>query len=383
MKIQRIAMTLTAIVFLAFCVCAIILESDLYKEDSRNTLGQWIRTRPEKMEAELNDGLGIRELLFEYKGTFNRIIDKRYLYGIYKLENGYLATASSKIDLSDKLENLTQLHDWCGEHGIPLLYVNLPAKHENKYFASYGVHSYAGENADEFLSALAERGIGYLDLREYFPAEKLESLELFFKTDHHWKISSGLFTAQVLSQYINDQYQLGLDPGMIADDKMQTEYMRQCWVGEIGRKTSASFSGKDDFEYITPIDPGSFHLMIPSRKVDETGGFSVMINDSVFNAPDLYKDSFYYAYLFRNDPLQIIDNLEDRSGKILIIKDSYAQAVDPFLAMTADELTVWDVRYNETDLRDYLTEHPVDLVIVMYTESFIQSRMFNFFHASP
>lgn len=378
MKIQKIVLTLIAVIFLAFCIDSVLLEGYFLVKEGKNSILSWISSRPEKTESELNEHLHAREWLFEFKGLFNRLIDKRYVYGLYKLENGHLVTPSLRTDIDDKLKNLIAFHDWCSGRSIPLLYINLPAKSENKFFAHYGLESFSGENADELLAGLEAHGIDYLDMRDHFPSAGLDSLDIFFKTEHHWKISAGLFSARVISQYINDHYQLGLDTDVIAPDKMHMEFMPQSWVGESGRRTSIAFSGKEDFEYITPLDPGSFHLMIPDREIDETGGFSVMINESVFQKPDLYRDSFYYAYLFGNDPLQVIDNLEERSGRILIIKDSFAQSVNPFLAMTADELTSWDVRYNKEDLREYLTDNPVNIVVVMYTESFIQSRMFQF-----
>ena len=378
MKIRQIVLTILSAVFLVLCVDSIRIEIGAYRKGRDGSLFGWIASRPENAEAELNEKLFVRDLLFEFKGLFNRLVDKRYVYSLYKLGNGHLVTPSGRTSVKDKLENLEAFYEWCGEHDIPLLYVNLPAKSENRFLAEYGVGSFSGENADELLAGLAARGIDQLDMRDYFSADDLGSLDIFYKTDHHWKISAALFSAQVISRYINERYHLGLDTGAIADENMKHEYMPGSWLGEFGRRTSAAFSGKEDFEYITPAAPGAFHLVIPDRGIDAAGGFSVMINESVFEDPDLYNDSFYYAYLFRNDPIQIIDNLEERAGRILILKDSFGQALNPFLAMTAGELISWDVRYNKTDLREYLEDHPVDLVVVAYTESFIQSRMFQF-----
>ena len=67
----------------------------------------------------------------------------------------------------------------------------------------------------------------------------------------------------------------------------------------------------------------------------------------------------------------MIENEDLENGKILVIKDSFAQAVNPFLAMTAGTVVSWDLRYNTDSLRDYIAENDFDAVLVLYSESMI------------
>ena len=99
-----------------------------------------------------------------------------------------------------------------------------------------------------------------------------------------------------------------------------------------------------------------------------------MVNSSIFDAgywDRRYGQNFYYSYLFGNDPLQVIENKDQTEGNILIVKDSFGQSVNPFLALSAHTVTSWDLRGNDQSLKAYIADHDFDLVIVMYSETMI------------
>ena len=50
--------------------------------------------------------------------------------------------------------------------------------------------------------------------------------------------------------------------------------------------------------------------------------------------------------------------------RLLLIKDSYAHALAPFLARHYD-LVLVDLRYYKMSLSDYLAENPVDRVLIL------------------
>ena len=66
----------------------------------------------------------------------------------------------------------------------------------------------------------------------------------------------------------------------------------------------------------------------------------------------LYDESFlekkdkYSMYLGGNKPLAVLENPQAEGGKLLVIRDSYADPLAPFLPQSYQEVHLFDVRYN-------------------------------------
>ena len=143
----------------------------------------------------------------------------------------------------------------------------------------------------------------------------------------------------------------------------------------MGQKIGVSYSGKDDFELIRPRKKGRYRLVVPDRGIDETGDFSVMLDEDRLKTRQDYGLSFHYAYLNANNPLQEIDNLDStKKGRVLLIKDSFAMTVAPFMAMCADRIVCWDLRYNYDSLKKYIEDNDIQAVVMAYSESQIPMK---------
>ncbi len=389
---RKFTLTSILILFLFFFVDALCITEKNY-QSRRNSAAMnnlHLFRSLQLPDNTLSERFALRYFFYDCAGIFHRLIGRNYVNEIYRNNDGYLLKRQQNIDVSESAERLVQLKTFCSQHGTKLLYVNFPYKTASDSDLSlFGTTCYANQNADAFLEELRKNDIDYIDMREYFHDRYANLYEAFFKTDHHWKISSGLYCAQVLSSEINERYHLGLSPEKIADKNMSISLMENSWVGEYGQKTGASYSGMDDFELIEPVIPTSFHLKIPNRKMDTDGDFSVMLNKKVLDINGFwerrYGRSLYYLYLYGNDPIQTIHNNDESSGRILLIKDSFAQAVSPFLAMTANTIVNWDLRYNDMSLYDFIEKNDFDIVIVMYSSSMIGREingrlMFDFSH---
>lgn len=375
MKLQRFVITVIAGLFLVFFADAVRIEASALRSSSGTTPVSRLSTVVSRSEKTLNDRFRLRYGFYEVAGLFNRSIGRRFVDNVYRLSNGHLVSVGGDGDVSDSVAGMKEFHDFCSARGIPLLYVILPKKYiDNRDLAPFGVEDQADRKVDRFLSELASAGVDTLDMRPYIAAEYENQYDAYYKTDHHWKTSAGLFCARVLAGELRDRYDIPLDPDRIRDGAFSVTEMKNSWLGERGKRTGSFYSGLDDFELIKPLAETRFHLTIPGRDLDETGDFSIMLDEARLDAGfwgRRYGPSFYYCYLFGNDPVQVIENEDLDSGKILVIKDSFAQAVNPFLAMTAHTVVSWDLRYNTDSLRDYIAENDFDAVLVMYSESMI------------
>ena len=110
----------------------------------------------------------------------------------------------------------------------------------------------------------------------------------------------------------------------------------------------------------------------PDKGIDVTGSFAqVMFDWDMMETYDLYGQSTYEAVLCGNRPLTRITNLDRPDGKkILLIHDSYATVIAPFLALTCQELDLIDVREAngnfDGNLNAYIDAFDPDLVLFSF-----------------
>ena len=135
-----------------------------------------------------------------------------------------------------------------------------------------------------------------------------------------------------------------------------------------------TWQGADDFELIVPDFETSMSEERPFENELREGSFEDTVLFKKFMEKDLYKKNTYAAYSGGDFRLQIMRNELNPDGKkILLIRDSFACAVAPFLALQTSELHICDMRnfgYFAGDkfyMDNYIREINPDYVLVLYS----------------
>lgn len=146
-------------------------------------------------ENYVNDRIGFRnEMILDYTilndKLFGKMVHPSYTYG----KDGYVFGAGLDMGIHYNeyhevfADMVKKVQDYCDERGIPFLFVFNPAKPAvmTEYIAE-GIN-YNREWVDEFLAALEERGIRYLDNTETLKAVKDAGENAFNKKydANHW-----------------------------------------------------------------------------------------------------------------------------------------------------------------------------------------------------
>ena len=300
---------------------------------------------------------------------------------VVRLDNDFLAFQPQIADgetLAEMADACTRLKGITDRLDIPLLYVMAP----NKMSLSEGGDNPVADNLDDFAALLAARNVPVLDLRNSMATQGLTMENAYFHTDHHWLPETGLWAAGEIAGA------LGLDTALLETDNYTFTTYEDLFLGSEGKKVGRYFTplGLDDFSMITPnFDT---HLTVTDYTGTQTGEFTETLLDPIDEQNvDLYRLMRYlinpYAMYTGSDyPLQTIENhLYEGGERILVIRDSYACVVTPFLSLTAGEVHTVDVRYwtgTETadTILDYLEVLHPDKVVVLY--SGVSPHMFDF-----
>lgn len=333
-----------------------------------------------QVSAAFLDGFYDKNQLLEFNGGLAKKLGFNDFYkdtGGIKLSNGYVAGVYAKTATDYEIQQMNDLKAFCDEEGVQLLYVNEPTKYIDDAIIEedLGLKSYINQNTDIFLRRLEENGIRYIDLRDNIRSEEKNSFDLFYRTDHHWTTESGKWAARIIADELNKDYGYGIDTSVYDDSKYDFTEYKSAWLGEQGKKLSASYVGLDDYTCIEPKFATNYTVTTVNGTVN--GTFSeTMINKGIYSQTGdldtIYASpSWHYSYMYNGLNTSVIRNNNLTTGKILVLGDSYDQVTSPFLSLGVNEVQTLVLRDYTGSLKEYIKQNDPDTVIVAYASFMI------------
>ena len=300
---------------------------------------------------------------------------------IVSLENGYYSSVLGKYDPTKFVNNICEFRDFLKEENIPLLYVAAPRKITENDFVS-GVVDFSVQNVNQLTEKLSENNINYIKMIDYISEEYEDPHEAFFKTDIHWKPQTALFVSNVISEYLNDNFDFDIDLTLFDPENFEYELYENRLLGSEGRKLTTAVADPEDFYLLYQKDEMTFTLDIFDRNIEKTGGFEIFYNYAhVLGNIDYNNKQAYEAYMHGNNAVDIITNHDNSDGKkVLMLGDSYSRTVAPFMAVGISQLELLDLRSFNGSLESYIEINgPYDAVVILYNPGAIaESNLTNF-----
>jgi len=283
------------------------------------------------------------------------------------------------FDLDEAGRKIAELDRVCHESGKEFAYISYPSKTDAQTASEYyGIETNQEEIRESFLSRIDSNGIAMLDVRQLLENDGYGKKEIFYKTDHHWKTSAGLYGAKAISAFLNEKFGFMFQEDLLGKDNFTHTIYRDLWLGETGRSLSLTWTGVlDDFEEILPDFDTSLTLGTYLGEDKTEGDFSLLVDESGYSGQNnLYSYSAHYSYKGVNS-LDHIHNNYMNEGKILIIKDSFSVNVIPYLSLVASDIVSWDMRTTPDGLYDFIRANDFDVVLLAYTD-FWADAMYDF-----
>ena len=185
--------------------------------------------------------------------------------------------------------------------------------------------------------------------------------EIYYRTDHHWTSLGAYYGYAALMEA------MGLNAAPLDEGQKVT-------VSEEFYGTLYSSSG---VRWLPPD-----HI---DRYISGDGVAVTAYPDGTPQPGSLYVDSYlkekdkYSSFLGGNKPLCVIETEHDEAPKVLVIRDSYTDSLAPFLTQNFSEIHLFDPRMNLTSIKDYVADHQIDSVVVLYSISNFISASSNIF----
>ena len=290
---------------------------------------------------------------------------------VHVLSDGWLFFPTLSFDVQEYIEETASFADFCKENGAQFLFVpNPPALDEETDGKFIGHLDFGLQKKHEMLRGLQKRGISTLDL---YPSMHMEFPDtpyhqLFFRTDHHWLPTTGLWASGHIARWI-EEGGVPLPDYLLRLENYRQEFYPAYFLGSQGKRMTRVLAEPDDFMLLYPKFPTRLHYEIPGLGLDTYGDFSVTYDMHEVERKDFYGSNPYAAYNYADCSLIRIENFapEATDIKILVVKDSFANSVTPFLSLCVKQMDIIDPRWFKGSIRSYVQETRPDFVLVIHT----------------
>ena len=308
----------------------------------------------ENFEKYVSDQFPLRDQWIRLKAQSERALGKQENNGVYFGTDGQTLFAQFNAPSGEELSQKVGFVNALGDNlGVPVYFSLVPDK-------SYTYPELLPANAPNVDDGstiqrsmeLCGDNVAFIDMRDYFPRDGWGA-SMFYRTDHHWT-TMGAYQGFVK-----------LMEGMGVDWEDGEEWV-DIKVAEDFYGTTYSSSGA------AWVEPDSIHTVIPEGgtkgRVTVTGyPEGSPIDSSLYHPEKLAVKDKYAYFLGGNQPLCVIQNPDAANGRLLVVRDSYSDCLAPFLAEAFQEVHLFDLRYNNLSLKQYVADNEIDQVLVLYS----------------
>lgn len=347
-----------------------------------------IKSTTEKIDTIITGSIPF----IEYNGAFDRIMGKHMIEDadpektVYKMDNGQLTFIQPAYDITGSADSVIELNNYLRDKNIDFLFVQAPFKID-KYDPQLPpcISDTVNANVDAFLQALSGRAVPFYDLREVIHDLKMPYADLFYNTDHHWKVETAFWAYTQVMRKINADYGYDINPDTIDPDQFIFKEFKSVSLGSEGRRVGRYYGGVDDYTVIMPKFYTAYTVKILYDSGNETelsGSFhdTIIQENRIGKKPSMDTES-YRAYLGPNHPKIEITNNAVGQGRVLLVEDSFGKPFSAFVSLNFHETDILDLRYyTDQSLYEYLDANRYDMVMILYNPSSLSESMDVLYH---
>ena len=307
-----------------------------------------------ELEKYLTDQVPLRDNWVTMKTYMELAIGKRESGGVYLCKDQYLMdkfTSYSKKQLAANAAALADLQEKLAAEGVSMntILVHMAAQVLTDKLPAYAP---AADYAAIF-QVLTDAGVDTVNVWSTLAAHSGENI--YYRTDHHWT-SLGAYYAYCAWR--------GIQPN--ADE----------WTQEI---LCGNFRGTTWNKVPLPTVPAE-EIAAWYKHINR----SVSYNNGQYETDSIYERKYLsgsdqYAVFLNSNQAQTVIEGSGKSGKLLLIKDSYGNTFSQSPVEDYAEVHVLDLRFFKGDAVDYAKENGITDALVLYgVQNFVKDTNLRF-----
>ena len=375
---HNIIIILVFVCFLGFFGIAYIVVPDREYSELEN---RYLTTFPELTAERLFNGEFMsdfdsytadqiygKDLFVKGNVAYNRMLGIKEINQVFIGKENYLIQDYQEPgDLLD--ENLASIEEFAEAHPeLPIAVLLAPNANEIypemlPSFVKTYPQSRVMVRANAVLSA---DNLTFVDATGALAAKKDENM--YYKTDHHWTTDGAYSAYQELCGAI------GLTPKKL--EEYERIEIQTPFYGSLYSKAPVTGNPGDHMTLYRSPDEGYRVTYVMEDRTEDS-----LYDESYLTKKDQYAVFFggNYAYVkIENEKLQSANIVDSeitgvKTGNVLVIKDSYANALIPFLADQYADIHMLDLRYYHDDISKLIEENEIGQVIFIHNVDFLST----------
>ncbi|MBQ9087104.1 MAG: hypothetical protein IJY47_07980 [Clostridia bacterium] len=349
-----LAAYLAVLIFLGGTALLLGKQSAFSARENR-ALSRWQSLRAEEvwqggfiqsLSRICSDQFPLRESLVALRANIERLLGKGEHHGVLWGKDGYLIPRDEYSDISVLKENVAALSTLCDNGAVPAEVWILPRSVDvmNDKLPDL----YEQPDLERLMSILGAFSPSYERLTRVLRTRAAEGEQVWYRTDHHFTTAGAYETYRVLVQT------LGIDP-------MPCSYFTEETVSD-------TFLGSS-YSAVGGVAEQADHVILYRYENDDRFQIEVGKTKTVvkgfYDRSKLNNKDQYEIFLGGNhDFVRVTDPTQEEHPRYLLVKDSFANCLIPFLAIHAD-LDVVDLRYTSLPLSAYTEAEEYDGILVV------------------
>lgn len=268
--------------------------------------------------------------------------------GIIIASDNYLIARHDNESLTTLSNNLDSISDFFNSTDIPAFLLLAPrtidvekSKLPHLFYNNYGEEVY-----DILYQKIQENKI--LNPLEKLRALSNEGMYVYYRSDHHWT-SFGAYQA-----YLSLDEALGISP--LSLEYFDIVSVTKSFLGTSYSRSLLNGEHQDSIELFRYKSDKKLSVISPSQNE---------IKNSLYNFYALELKDKYQIFLGGNTDILQIQDTHAKKPRLLIVKDSFANSLVPFLSIHFD-LDVVDLRYFKYSLSNYIKENEFNYILLVY-----------------
>lgn len=307
------------------------------------------------IESYLSDHFPGRELWVGTNAYLVNVEGRGATEDIVRGTDGWLFTAPVSDDRETLWDNMQAITTFAEKQSVPVTMMAVPSAGAVVSDKLPALHlPYPDADLLEEARRIAGNTLHWVDLyTDFCSAEQPE--RLYYRTDHHWT-TEGAYRAYCLLME-------ELGQSSVPRDDFTVEQISG-FYGTSYSKSGLWLTEPDTLELWTDSDIQAVTTVYDANRADP------VTREGMFFREYLEDADKYPVFLSGNHARVHIETNADSGKRLLVIKDSYAHALAPFLAEEYSTIDLIDLRYfKQQTISSWLEENPADEILLVYSLS--------------
>lgn len=313
-----------------------------------------------KYEVYLSDQFPGRDSWVKLQTTAERAFGKNESNGVYFGKDGYLLEKYTEKDIDNKIanKNINVLGKFVKEalkvSDVKVMMVPSKTFTLDSYLPAFA-ETY---NENIFYNKLENKLPDNVIIDIYSILNRHTNENIFYRTDHHWTTLGAWYGYSAYNKAC------GKD-GSIAGPKKKFKNVSESFLGTTFSKVNI-YSQKDEI-----------NIYEPENKMEVIYNLGEKTEDTFYQTKFLKKKDKYSVFFGGNQAVIEISGGVKNNKTLLLIKDSFANCMVPFLAEDYEKVVVADMRHLNIGMTMLLKKYkPADVLVLYNTIQFMQDREF-------